>query len=180
MHVLLAVLGVLGAGACWWCRIKYMSRAAAEIVDAAERTRGYVRRRQFRKKAEASTIAAIDDPRTAAVLLMVAVASCEGRMSEAAEREIRAAMQDVMDVEKPEEELVFAEWAVSGIADLNNLVFRLSPVWLRRLKEPERRELYGAVKRVAFADGDPDALQLSALQKLRDRLQLRNEVAANC
>lgn len=111
---------------------------------------------------------------------MVALASCDGRMSEAAEREIRAAMQDVMDVEKPEEELVFAKWAVSGIADLSNLVFRLSLVWIRRLKEVERRELYGAVKRVAFADGEPDALQLSALQKLRDRLQLRNDVAANC
>ena len=71
MHILLAVLGVLGVAAFWWYRVKYVGQAAGELVDAAERARGAFRRRQFRKKADTATIDAIDDPRTAATVRSV-------------------------------------------------------------------------------------------------------------
>ena len=178
MHVLLAVLGLLGAGACWWCRARYLAQAAAEVIDAAERARGFVRRRQFRKKAEASTISAIEDPRSAAVVLMVGIASSDGAMTEGSEREIRAAMRDLLALDRPEEELVFAKWATAGLADLNNLIARLAPLWTSRLTVQERLALYERVRRVAVADGPPDDLRLSALRKLRDRLGLVNASVA--
>lgn len=178
MHVLLAVLGLLGAAGCWWCRVKYMGQAASHAVDVAGRARGFVRRWRFRKKAESSPVAAVEDPRTAAVVLMVGIASANGPMSAAAEAEIRRAMREVMAVEKPDEELIFARWAVSAIADLNNLVFRFGRLWTARLDHRERRDLLDCVKRVASADGEPDDIQLSTLQKLRDRLALNAESAS--
>jgi hypothetical protein len=103
---------------------------------------------------------------------MVAVASSAGRLTEAAEREIRAAMRDVIHVDRPDEELVFAKWAAADVADVNSLVFRFSRLWSARLDLSERREFYDSVERVAWASGAADDLQLSALQKLRDRLEL--------
>ena len=34
MHILLAILGIMGAAAFWWYRFKYMSEAAGEGADA--------------------------------------------------------------------------------------------------------------------------------------------------
>jgi uncharacterized tellurite resistance protein B-like protein len=151
-----------------------MGQAAVEIVDAAERARGAIRRRQFRKKAEASTITSIEDPRTAAVVLMVAVATSNGPMKQASERQIRGAMQAI-SVDRPDEELIFAKWATTGVADLNNLVSRLSRLWTTRLSVEERRELHSMVKRVALADDALNDIQLSARRKLHDGLGLAPE-----
>lgn len=171
MHILLAILGVLGAAAFWYYRAKSVSGAADEIIDAAERARGAFRRKRFKNKAEAATIDAIKDPRTAATVLLVAIATAEGRMSDKAEAAIREAMKTV-EVEKPEEELIFAKWATADVVDLNNLVSRLGRVWVEKLDMDERRQLYELAVRVASVEREPDELMLSALQRLRDRLVL--------
>ena len=170
MHILLAVLGVLGAGAFWWYRMKYMGQAAGEIVDAAERARGAFRRRQFRKKADAATIDAIQDPRTAAVVLLVAIASATGRMTDAQEGAIKNAMRQTLAVEDPEEELVFAKWAAADVVDITNLISRLSRVWTAKLSMAERLELYDLAKKISALEAEPDDAMLSSLQRLRDRL----------
>ena len=108
MHILLAILGVLGAGAFWYFRLKSMGQAASEIADTAGRVRGAYNRRQFRKKVEASTIDAIDDPRVAATVFLVAIASADGRMSDHAEATIKTDMRSVMGVANPDEDLIFA------------------------------------------------------------------------
>jgi hypothetical protein len=172
MPVLLAIIGVLGAGAFWWYRMKYLGQAAGEIVDAAERARGAYRRRQFRKKADAATIDAIADPRTAAVVFLVALSSADGPLTPAHEAAIRDAMTGVMSVEKPDDELVFAKWAAADVADLNALVSRLSRLWVARLDMPERQELYDLACSIAALEGPPDDVQISALRRLKDRLGL--------
>jgi uncharacterized tellurite resistance protein B-like protein len=150
--------------------MKYMGQAAGEIVDAAERARGAFRRRQFRKKADASTIDAIDDPRTAAAVLLVAIASVDGRMSDKQETAIRDAMRQTMGVENPDEELIFAKWAAADVVDLTNLIARLSKVWTAKLTLAERLELYDLAKKVSALENEPDEATLSSLQRLRDRL----------
>jgi uncharacterized tellurite resistance protein B-like protein len=171
MHVLVAILGVLGLGAFWYYRMKSVSGAAEEIIDVAERARGAFRRKRFKNKAEAATIDAIKDPRTAATVLLVAIASADGRMSDKTEAAIREAMKTV-EVEKPEEELIFAKWAAADVVDLNNLVSRLGRVWVEKLDLDERRQLYELAVRIASVEREPDDLMLSALQRLRDRLGL--------
>ena len=58
MHILLAVLGIMGAAAFWWYRIKYMSEAAGEVADTVGRVRGKMRRDKLRKKAAVAPVAA--------------------------------------------------------------------------------------------------------------------------
>jgi uncharacterized tellurite resistance protein B-like protein len=172
MHVLLAVLGVLGAGAFWWYRMKYLGQAAGEVVDTADRIRGAYRRKQFKKKADAATIDAIADPRTAATVLLVAIASADGPLGAEHEAAIKDAMVRVMAVDKPEEELIFAKWAATDVADLNGLVSRLAKVWTAKLDMPERQELYDLAQGIATLDGPADDVRLSALRRLKDRLGL--------
>jgi DNA-binding transcriptional regulator of glucitol operon len=56
MHIVLAVVAILGAAAVWWYRIKYMSETAGEIADAVGRVQGGLRRGKLRKKAALSPI----------------------------------------------------------------------------------------------------------------------------
>ena len=172
MHVLVLVLGLVGAGACWWCRMRYLGRTAAEVVDSAERLRGAYRRRQFRKKADAAAIDAISDPRTAAAVMLVALASVDGPLSPDAEDKIKASMRRLMAADNPDEDLIFAKWAAADVADLNSLVSRLSRVWNARLSAAERRDLYDLAGEIAALNGRPDDAATSALRHLENRLGL--------
>ena len=75
MHIVLAVVGLIGAAAFWWYRLKYMSDAANEAVDAVGRVQGHFRRGKLRKKSALAPISAIDDPVIAAATIMAA--SCD-------------------------------------------------------------------------------------------------------
>ena len=61
MHILLPLLGVLGAFGYWYFALKNAGKAAGEIADVAGRARGAYKRNQFRKKADASVLG-IDKP----------------------------------------------------------------------------------------------------------------------
>jgi hypothetical protein len=61
MHILLAVLVVVGLG-LWWYRMKMMKDAASEAADVIGRVRGDIRRRKISQRNGASPLAAIDDP----------------------------------------------------------------------------------------------------------------------
>jgi hypothetical protein len=152
--------------------MRYLSQTAAEVVDSAERLRGAYRRRQFRKKADAAAIDAISDPRTAATVMLVALASVDGPLSPEAEEKIKGSMRCLMGVDNPDEDLIFAKWAAADVADLNSLASRLSRVWNARLSAAERRDLYDLAAEVAALEGPPDATAASALRHLENRLGL--------
>ena len=119
MHILLTILGIVGAFGYYWFVIRNASQAVGEITDAAGRAHGAYKRRQFRKKADAATINSIDDPRIAAVVMAVSVASCDGDMTAEQDGVLKQAMGDVLAIEDPDEELTFAKWAVrEGITSL--------------------------------------------------------------
>lgn len=172
MHILLALVGVLGAGAFWWYRVKHIGQAASEAVDVAERARGAWKRRQFRSKVDAATIDAIADPRTAAAVLLVALAGAEDGMNEAQEAMIREALRDAMAVDDPDDELTFAKWAAKDVIDPNNLTLRLSKLWTARLDRNERRAFADLARRVVEAGGGVSDTQRESLRRLEQRLAL--------
>jgi uncharacterized tellurite resistance protein B-like protein len=136
----------------------------------AGKARGAYRRKQFRKKADASTISAIDDPRIAAVVMAVAVASCEGDMTAEQDATLTEAMADILRIDNPVEEMTFAKWAVRDIADPNNISMRLSRLWTGSLDMNERQQFVDIVTRVAEAGGELSHLQTEAIGRLKTRL----------
>jgi len=172
MPILLAILGAIGAAAFWYYRLRDAGRAAHEVVDAAQRVRGAYRRKRYRAKAESSPIEAVDDPATAAVAMLIALASERGTLSPAAEQAIRADMQQVMGLSRVDETFIFAKWVAAHATDPNNLSLRFSRLWLAALQPEERADLYAMAARVAEVDGEPTAIQVNCLKTLGDRLAL--------
>ena len=172
MHILLPLLGVLAAFGYWYFVLKNAGKAVGEIADMAGRARGAYKRNQFRKKADASVIDAIDDPRTAAVVMAVAVGEAEGPLSARQEAALLAAMVSVLGIDKPEEELTFAKWAAAHVIDPNNVSLRFTRLWTGALAMDERNDLVDLVHAVAAADGAPSVIQKEAIQRLRTRLAI--------
>ncbi len=174
MPFLIALLGILGAGAFWYYRMKNVGRAAGEIVDVAQTAHGAWRRRQFRKKAEGSVITAIDDPITGAAVMMVSVCLERGPMTAATEEAIQSEMRDVMGLAKPLETFTFAKWAADQVMDANDVSRKLAKLWIDRLGVEERFDLVEMVGRVAAIEGEILPQQRIAIQKLKERLALLN------
>ncbi|PVE25982.1 hypothetical protein DC522_01720 [Microvirga sp. KLBC 81] len=172
MPVLLAILGMLGAAAFWYYRLRDVGHVAGEVIDAAQRARGTYRRKQFRKKAESSAIEAVDDPAAAAVAMLIGLASERGDLSLAAEEAIKAEMQHVMGLPNIMETFTFAEWVAGHATDPNTLSLKFSKLWVAALEDAQRADIYDMAKRVTEADGEPTASQIGALRALRDRLGL--------
>ena len=173
MHVLLAILGVLGALAFWWYRMKYISDAANEVIDTAERVRGAYRRRKFRNKSEGSVLTAIDDPVTAAAAIMVSVAQQEGPISSSTEDLIKKHIASIAGDHDVEEEFVFAKWVGENVVDPNNISMKLASVWTSTLNRDERQALLDMVRQVASSENEPSAIQLDAIERLSERLGLK-------
>ena len=51
MHILVSILGLLGAGLFWWYRLRAAGAAVRDVADMAGRARGAVKRRRFRNRA---------------------------------------------------------------------------------------------------------------------------------
>ena len=170
MHIIFSVLGAAGAFAYYW----YILRDAGDIVEnvanAAGRARGNYRRNQFRKKAEASTIQAINDPRIAAIVMAVAIAGNNGELSGAQDDVLAGAMTDILRVDDPVSELVFAKWAVQSSGEPKSIIKQLRNLWLTTLTAEERRQFVDLVYRVASADGDVSAQQIRSIDYLRSAL----------
>lgn len=172
MPVLLAIVGALGAAAFWYYRLRDVGHVAGELVDAAQRARGAYRRKQFRTRAESSPIAAVDDPAVAVVALLIGLASERGELTIAAEETIKAEMQYVMGMPQIVETFTFAKWVAGHATDPNTLSLRFAKLWIARLDETQRADVYDMAKRVTEADGEPTPGQTGALKALRDRLGL--------
>jgi len=170
--VLLTILGILGAAAFWYYRMRDVGRAAGEAVDTVERLRGNFRRRRFRQRAESSPVAAVEDPAAAAVAMLIKLASGPGRLSPEAETAIRDQMRDVMALPQPDETFIFARWVADHANDPNDLVRRFSKLWMAQLQAGERSDLYDMASRVAALGGAPTDEQLGCLRLLHERLGL--------
>jgi uncharacterized tellurite resistance protein B-like protein len=174
MHIVLAILAILGGGAFWWYRMKNVAEAASDIHDVAGRAWGKYKRAKFRGKAEASAVEAVEDPVAAAVVMMMAVAKCDGPMSERAEKLIQQIASDDMGIDDTTELMTFTKWVVGHVHDANDVSRRYSKLWGNALNMNERRDFLAMVRKVAEADGPVSREKDIILAKLRERLGLSN------
>ncbi|TIX38298.1 MAG: hypothetical protein E5V40_19835, partial [Mesorhizobium sp.] len=100
MPFLLAILGVLGAAAFWWYRMKAMNEAAREVADVVGRVQGNIRRKKLRKQAALSPLTAIDNPVVAAATLITAIVSEQGPILPQREAVIREVISGISDGQK--------------------------------------------------------------------------------
>lgn len=175
MPFLIAVLGVLGAAALWWYRMKAMNDAAREVADVVGRVQGNIRRKKLRKQAALSPLTAIDDPVVAAATLITAIVSEHGPVLPGREKIIREVISQIADGQKKTDEaVVYAKWAASQIDDTTIVIDKLAPFLRERLDPNERDDLLQMLNRVA--QGGEQSLKIADQRMLRLRQKLGFEV----
>lgn len=172
MHILLAILGVLGVGAFWWYRLKYMKDAAGEVADVVGRVQGNIRRSKLRKKAALSPITAIDDPVTAAATVIMAIAAEDVLVSEALEKRVREQMAGIAETDSQvDEAVIYAKWASDQVADVGTVIDKAAALLKSRLDEGEKEQLIAMVLAVT-PPAERHALFARRIEQLRRRLGL--------
>jgi uncharacterized tellurite resistance protein B-like protein len=167
-----AILAILGGAAFWWWRLKMIGDAANDVSDVAGRAWGKYKRHKFRKKVEDSPLQTVDDPATAAVVMMYAMAKEAGPITGAVDAAIRSEVSDTMKIGDADELITFGKWAASHATDASNVILRYVKLWNSALNADERRDFADMVERVAEAAGPLDSSLRAKLGKLRERLGL--------
>ena len=173
MHILIAVIGVLAAGAFWWYRLKMMNDAANEVADTIGRVRGSIRRKKIRRQNELSPLTAIDDPVVAAATLIAGIVTDDVALSPAREEALRNEISAIADAAKLDEVVVYAKWAAGQIDDAMTVIDKLGPFLAARLSDDEKTEFTAMLRRVSTNEGPALPSLEQRLRRLRQKLGLQ-------
>lgn len=172
MHIVLAIIGLIGAGAFWWYRIKYMSEAVGEAADAVGRVQGHFRRGKLRKKSALAPISAIDDPIIAAATIMAAIAAEDTVLSPDLEAGMRQQLLTIESADKVDEAIIYANWASSQVAEVTHIIDIAGKFLSTKLDENEKQELVSMVVD-AVPVGKRHAVFPERIKRLKQKLGLR-------
>ncbi|MEM9181183.1 MAG: hypothetical protein AAGA89_15825, partial [Pseudomonadota bacterium] len=89
MHILVALIGILGFIAVWYYRLKMLRDAADDGRKAIETVANLPRKMRFKNKSGKGGLSVVDDPREAAAILMLEIAQARGTLTEKQEASIR-------------------------------------------------------------------------------------------
>ena len=172
MPILAIVVAIVGFIAVWWWRAQQAKQAADTVIDMAGRAKGAISRARFKHKAGSSVLAAVDDPGIAAATLLYSLADLEGAVTPEDEARIGQLLKDVCRMPKParEEALAFVRWAVGQVPDANEVVRRLTPLWMRTLDGGERSDLMGMALAMIEEGGGATDAQSVAVRRLSEAL----------
>lgn len=175
MHILLAILGILGAAALWWYRVKMMNDAANEAADVIGRVRGNIRRNKIRRQNELSPLTAIDDPVVAAATLISALVSDDVPLTPEREAALGKEIEAIAQAGKLEESIVYAKWAAGQIDDAGAIIDKLGPFLRDRLDEAERHDLLAMIRRTSATTGPQLPGLEPRMRRLRQKLGLETD-----
>jgi hypothetical protein len=174
MHILGLIIAIVAGAAFWWWRIKMVGEAASEVTDMAGRAWGKYKRKKFLNKVNDSPLEVIDDPATAAVILMNVIQTEDGISGPEAEAAIKREVVETMRMEDPVELMTFGKWTAGHASDANNVILRYGKIWQDHLSLKEREGLVEMMIRIS--QGPSGALltptQKTRIEKLQQRLGL--------
>jgi uncharacterized tellurite resistance protein B-like protein len=170
MHIVLALLAILGGGAFWWYRMRNIADAASEVHDVAGRAWGKYKRAKFRNKVNDSPLEAVQDPTAAAMIMLLAIAKADGPISERAEAMIARIASEDMQADDATELMTFSKWVAGHVVDPNDVARRYSKLWGNALNLEERRQFLDMARRIAAVDGAVSHTKDAILARLKERL----------
>jgi hypothetical protein len=172
--MLFGILGLIAAAAFWYWRIKAVGEVASEVHDVAGRLWGKHKRRKFLGKVNDSPLEVIDDPATAAVILMNVIANEDGVPGHIAEAAIAKEVAETMKITDATEILTFGKWTASHASDSHNVILRYGKLWAENLSVREREEFLNMISRICDLPGSTSQAAARTLRqtKLRQRMGL--------
>lgn len=170
MHILGILIAVIGGAAAWYWRLKMLKDAGSDISSAVGRARGAYRMRKFRKKAEGSVLASIDDPALAASVFLFVLANENSATAHHGAAAIRAELTPIVPADQLDEVLAYGAWAARDVVDAKDCVRRFKTLWREKLTSSERAELVSMSERIAALSSEVEPLQIASLEALRAAL----------
>ena len=173
MHILLGLLGIVGALALWYWRMKMAREAAGELVDAANDVRLAVRRFGYKRAHDKHPADCVEDPRLAASGIALAVAGCDAPLSRAELTMMAAEAGSVFQTstEESDEIAAFGRWLQGQCQTPEEAVRRLSKVVRLKAGAEGSAQMIEITSRVAAADrGELTERQTSLIDQLRREL----------
>ena len=170
MHILLAIVGALGAvGVLLW-RMQMAANATRDIVSTAHDAGRFFRRWSWFRKANANPLDLIEDPREAAAAMMVAAAQYDGALSAREEEAILEQMRAHFgtDERTAADLLARGRWLAKSTADLGQTFHRASAIIRSRCTREEQQSLIEMLRAVAAADGRTEGVVKVEIDRLAD------------
>lgn len=167
MHILGAIIAILGVAAVWYWRFKAFHQAGTEIADVVGRAQGAIRTRRFRNKAEGSVLTTIDDPAVAAAVFLYALAGENPNAAHVSDTAIRKQLATIVPAGDLEEVATYAAWAARSVIDPKDCIRRFKALWRENLASGEREDLVAMAEAIAAISGKPVPAQVLTLETLR-------------
>src|SRR5262249_783882 len=125
------------------------------------------------RKLAGSPLDLVQDPREAAVAMMVAVAQSDGAMTDRERQVIMAELvARIGATERQAEELLaHGRWLTRDVRDIDHCLDKLAPVIKRQGSPDQNRDVLKMLYSVATAEGQPGQIEGAALSRLARALQ---------
>ena len=177
MHILVALIGILGFIAVWYYRLKMLRDAANDGRKAIETVANLPRKMRFKNKSGKGGLSVVDDPREAAAILMLEIAQARGTLTEKQEASIRGEIMHHFEFsEGAANELISQAGWLSRNAGASHVVMSKMTDFVRKTPGMPGKELVdldGMLVVVSEAEGDPTDSQLDLLTIYREKTGLR-------
>jgi len=170
MHILIGIVGIIAALGYYFFVFRRTSEAADQAIDLAQQVRGKLRRNAFRKKAEGSVLSSVEDPGTAAAVLLVKIAECKGPVIEHIKTEIVEMVRDGIGMPDADEVVPFAVWIAEQTVNPSDIIRTYRSIWMSELNASELSGFLEMGTRIANMSGKPNAEQNEILRLMRERL----------
>lgn len=155
MHILLAVLAVVGGAVYWLYRARNAADMAGEIADMGRDAIGAARQWNFKRRTNVHPVDSIDEPRLAAGALAVALVELGGLQTTEGRAALSSALRNDLTLTgaEAEELMVLAPWLIQSCGAAERAVPRLA----RRLRKLDGAALLDpalAAMKAAMIGGD--------------------------
>jgi len=173
MHILVAVVSALGIiGVILW-RLHMAAEATKGLVETANDARGLFRRWRWQRKLASNPLDLIEDPREAAVAMMVAVAQSDGAMTD---RERQVILTELVarvgaTERQAEELLAHGRWLTRDVRDIDHCLDKLVSLIKRQCSTDQNRDVLEMLYSVASAEGRPGEIEGTALARVARALR---------
>lgn len=167
MHILGILVAVIAAAGVWYWRFKAMKEVTDDVANAVGHARGRYRMNKFKKQAQGSVLASIQDPAMAAAIFLFALANEDEASLHLAEAEIHTQIGRIVPEGDLDETLSYARWAAREVVDPRDIVRRFKPMWREKLTREERIQLVGMAETIAElgeGEGHNQKLSISTLR----------------
>jgi len=173
MHILVAIVTMLGIiGVILW-RLHMAAEAAKGLAETANDARGLFRRWRWQRKFAGNPLDLVEDPREAAVAMMVAVAQSDGAMTDRERQVIKAELVARIGATEgqADELLAHGRWLTRDVRDIDYCLDKLAPLIKRQCSPDQNRDVLAMLSSVANAEGDPGEIEGAALARVSRALR---------